>query len=68
MVVCDEEFDVTTARFEIVMDGVRLVFGYVITYVQFGAFGGGECGSEFRGEHFICAVLSGHYFSGVVVA
>ena len=68
MSIRDQELDVATASFEVVVDGMILVLANVVTYVEKFALRLGQGVHELSGEHLIGAALTRHNLTSVVVA
>jgi len=66
--VGDEEFDVAGACFEVIVDGVVLVFADIIAYMQQFTLRFRKRVDEIASEHLIRAALAGHDFPCIVIA
>ena len=61
--VGDQELDMAGALLELVVDGVRLVFGDVVVDAEVRFLGAGELRVELVGDHFVGAALEGEEFA-----
>ena len=68
MTIRDKQLDVAAASFEVVVDGMILVFANVVAYVKIFALRLRQGVDELASEHLIGATLAGHNLTGVVVA
>ena len=68
MAIRDKQLDVAAATFEVVVDGVILVFADVVAYVKKLALRLRQGVDQLASEHLIGAALTRHNLTSIIVA